>query len=89
MQYPPCSVPVGMQKAHMVELDRLLAKGITAEVHKHTEWVDSIVPVPRPDDTIRPCLDPKDLNKAIKRNQWYSRTMDDFLLELTHWVNTL
>ena len=25
---------------------------------------------------------PKDLNKAIERNQWYARTLDDILLEL-------
>ena len=27
--------------------------------------------------------DPKDLNKAIERNHWYSRTIDDILPELT------
>ena len=27
-------------------------------------------------------MDPKDLNKAIKRNQWYCRTIDDVLPEL-------
>ena len=27
-------------------------------------------------------LDPKDLNKVIERNQWYSRTIDDILPEL-------
>ena len=32
--------------------------------------------------SLRLCLDPKDLNKAIKRNQWYSRMIDDILPEL-------
>ena len=32
--------------------------------------------------SLRLCLDPKDLNKAIKRNQWYARTLDDILPEL-------
>ena len=32
--------------------------------------------------SLRLCLDPKDLNKAIERNQWYSRTIDDILSEL-------
>ena len=31
------------------------------------------------DGSLRLCLDPKDLNKAIKRNQWYARTLDDIL----------
>ena len=49
-----------------------------------TEWVNSIVPVSKPDGTIMLCLDPKDLNKATGRNQWYSRAIDDILLELEH-----
>ena len=34
------------------------------------------------DGSLRLCLDPKDLNKAIKRNKWYARTLDDILPEL-------
>ena len=34
------------------------------------------------DGSLRLCLDPKDLNKAIKRNQWYARTLPDILPEL-------
>ena len=34
------------------------------------------------DGSLRLCLDPKDLNKAIKRYQWYARTLDDILPEL-------
>ena len=36
----------------------------------------------KPNGSLRLCLDPKDLNKAIERNQWYSRTIDDILPEL-------
>ena len=32
--------------------------------------------------SLRLCLDPKDLNKTTKRNQWYLRTIDDILPEL-------
>ena len=34
------------------------------------------------DSSLRLCLDPKDLNKAIERNQWYARTLHDILPEL-------
>ena len=51
------------------------------EVHGHTEWINFIVPVKKPDGSLRLCLDPKDLNKAIKRKQWYCRTIDDVLPE--------
>ena len=71
-----------MQSAYNAELDRLVREGIITEVHEHTEWINSIVPVMKEDGSLRLCLDPKDLNKAIKRNQWYARTLDDILPEL-------
>ena len=46
------------------------------------EWISSIVPVMKEDGSLRLCLDPKDLNKATERNQWYARTLDDILPEL-------
>ena len=82
VQHPPRSVLLGMQSAYKAELYRLLKEGIITEVHKHTEWINSLVPVMKEDGSLRLCLDPKDLNKVIKRNQWYARTLDDILPEL-------
>ena len=58
-----------------------MKEGITTEVHEHTEWINSIVLVMKEDGSQRLCLDPKDLNKAI-RNQWYAKSLDDILPEL-------
>ena len=82
VQHPPRSVPLGMQSAYKAELDRLIKEGIITEVQEHTEWINSIVPVMKEDGSLRLCLNPKDLNKAIERNQWYARTLDDILPEL-------
>ena len=82
VQHPPRSVPLGMQLAYKTELDRLVKEGIITELHKHAEWISSIVPVMKEDGSLRLCLAPKDLNKAIERNQWYARTLDDILPEL-------
>ena len=82
VQHPPGSVPLGMQSAYKAELDRLVKEGTITEVHDHTEWINSIVPVAKEDGSLRLCLDPEDLNKAIERNQWYARTLDDILPEL-------
>ena len=71
-----------MQSAYKAEFDRLVKEGIITEVHEHTEWINSIVPVMKENSSLRLCLDPKDLNKAIKRNQWYARTLYDILPEL-------
>ena len=82
VQHPSGSVPLGMQSAYKAELDRLAKEGIITEVHDHTKWISSIVPVMKEDSSLRLCLDPKDLNKVIERNQWYARTLDDILPEL-------
>ena len=74
-----------MQSAYKAELDRLVKEGIITEVHEHTEWINSIVPVMKKDSSLRLCLDPKDLNKTIRRNQWYARTLDDILPELAQY----
>ena len=63
-------------------MERLTQPEVLKKVREHTEWINSIVPVKKPDGSLRLCLDPKDLNQAIKRNQWYSRTVDDILPEL-------
>ena len=59
VQHSPRSVPLEM-------LDRLVKEGIITEVHEHTEWINSIVPVMKEDGSLRLCLDPNDLNKAIE-----------------------
>ena len=71
-----------MQSAYKPEVDRLVKENIITEVHEHTEWINSFVPVIKEDGSLRLCLDPKDWNKAIKRNQRYARTLDDILPEL-------
>ena len=71
-----------MQAAYKAEFNRLVKEGIITEVKEHTEWINSIVPVMKSNGSLRLCLDPKDLSKEIKRNQWYSRTIDDILPEL-------
>ena len=81
VQHPPRSVPLGMQSVYKAELDRLVKEGIITEVHEYTEWINSIAPVMKEDGSLRLCLDPKDLNKAIERNQWYARTLDNILPE--------
>ena len=87
VQHPPRSVPLGMQAAYKAELDRLMKEGIITEVHNHTEWINSIVQVMKEDSSLGLCLDPKDLTKAIERNQWYARILDDILPEFAQSKN--
>ena len=83
VQHPPRSVPIGMQSAYKAEPNRLVKEGIIKEVHTHTQWINSIIPVLKSDGSLRLYLNPKDLNKATEQNQWYCRTMDDILPDLS------
>ena len=51
-------------------LNDLEEKGIVASVDKPTDWVHNLVITEKRDGRMRVCLDPKPLNKAIKR-EWY------------------
>ena len=85
VQHPPRSVPVTVQSAYKAELNRLVKEGIITEVKEHTEWINLIVTVLKSNGSLRLHLDPKDLNKATERTQWYSRTIDDILPELANF----
>ena len=84
--YPPRTVPVHIQPLYREELDRMLADDIIAPVTEPTDWVNSIVcNIKETADgkkKVRLCLDPKDLNKNIKREHYYSRTIDEILPKL-------
>ena len=82
LKHPPRQVAWNLKSAHKAELKRLVELNIIKEIQEYTEWINSIVLVKKPDGSLRLCLDPKDLNKAIKHNQWYNRMIDDVLPEL-------
>ena len=42
-----------------------------------TEWVNSLVVVQKPDGSVRLCIDPGDLNAAMKRSDYPMKTVDE------------
>ncbi|PFX11924.1 Retrovirus-related Pol polyprotein [Stylophora pistillata] len=82
VQHPSRAVPEKEKAAYKEELEKLYSSGIIEPVQGHTDWIDSVVPVSKPDGSIRLCLDPKDLNKGIKRSQHYTKTIDEVSAEL-------
>ena len=56
---------------------------IITEVTQPTEWVNSLVCKTKDGKQIlRLCLDPKDLNKNISRQHYYTRTIDEILPQM-------
>ena len=58
----------------------MVSLGVIKRVHEPTDWVSSLVYSRKANGKIRICLDPKDLNLAIKRPHYATRTLD----EVTH-----
>ena len=64
------------------EIERLEGLGVVEKVTQPTDWISSLVVTMKPNGQVRLCIDPKPLNKAIKRNHYPMRTLDDVLEEL-------
>ena len=63
----PRRVPVALRNKVEQELDRTVSNNIIMKVTEPTDWVNSMIVVQKPNGDLRVCLDPRDLNKAIKR----------------------
>ena len=81
--HPPRRVPVALKGKLKRELERLQSLGIIEKVIEPTPWVSSLVIVQKPYGQIRICLDPKDLNKVLRRNHYPTSTVEDILPELS------
>ena len=65
---PPRKIPVAMEKSVKKELDKMTEKEVIAPVLEPTEWVSQMVATRKKNGDIRICLDPRDLNCALKRS---------------------
>ncbi|XP_032241511.2 uncharacterized protein K02A2.6-like [Nematostella vectensis] len=81
---PVRKVPLAVREPLKNEIDRLVGLGVLQSVDVPTEWVSSMVVVKKPNGKIRLCIDPKPLNKALKRNRYPLPVIDDLLPQLTN-----
>ena len=75
--HPARRIPFSLEEKLTETIDRLEKAEIVAKVNRPTDWVNSLVVAEKRDGSLRLCLDPKDLNKAIKREHFPMRTADD------------
>ena len=87
-RHAPRKVPVHLEAAFKEEIKSLVKQGILEEVKEHTDWVNSYVIVEKdtgnhhaPNHTVkkklRICLDPRDLNEALEREPYHTRSVDE------------
>ena len=83
VQHAPRRVAVALQKTLRAELDKMTADGIIKPVSTPTPWISSLVVVPKKSGKLRICIDPRDLNRAIRRENYPLPTIEDVATRLT------
>nr|XP_054752483.1 uncharacterized protein LOC129258054 [Lytechinus pictus] len=78
--HAPRRCPIHVRDELKREFDSMEGSGVIAKVDEPTAWVSSIAISRKANGKLRVCLDPKDLNKAIRRCHYRSMTTD----EVTH-----
>ena len=81
VQHNPRKIPVILKDDINSKLDQMIKQVILKEVTEPTNWISSFVAVRTP-GKLRIGRDPKDLNKALKCNHYYIKTLDDLLPNL-------
>ena len=92
-RHAPRKFPVHLEAAFKEEINSLVKQGILEEVKEHTDWVNSYVIVEKdtgnqhaPNHTVkkklRICLDPRDLNEALERKPYHTRSVDEITAKL-------
>ena len=85
-QNPPRTIPHKIRDKVKTELDRMETLGVIKPVSEPTDWVNSMTIVRKPDGAVRVCLDPRDLNEAIRREHFPMRTFEDVAARMPNAV---
>ena len=80
--HPPRCVPVTLRPKIQDELKRMEELNVIEKVEGPTEWVNSMVTIIKPNGQLRICIDPRDLNKAVKREYYPMRTIEEVVTRM-------
>ena len=72
--HPPRRIAVSLLEKVRAELQRMEGLGVIAREWEPTDCVNSLITVHKPDGSVRLCMDPSHLNKAIKRRHFLMKT---------------
>ena len=77
--HPPRKVPVTIQSKVKKELERMECLDVIERVYEPTDWVNSMVTIIKKNGQLRICINPRDLNRAIKREYYPMRTVEEIV----------
>lgn len=81
---PHRKVPIHLEDKVEAKLDEMLKQGIIEEVNEPCRWISPMVVVPKADGSIRICIDMRQANKAIARENHPLQTLDDIWPKLAN-----
>ena len=79
--HPPRRVPITLRPKIQEELARMERLEVI-EVTEPTNWVNSMVTIIKPNGSLRICIDPRDLNKAIQREHYPMQTIEEVTTQM-------
>jgi len=75
-------IPAAIEDKVKEELESALSQDIIEPVHGPSEWISPIVIAFKGDGNIRLCIDMRQANKAIQRENYPLPTFESFLTKL-------
>ena len=79
----PRRAPLSLKGRLTEEQTRLERLNVINKEEEPTAWVSNIVLTEKPNGKLRVCIDPRHLNKALKRCQYPLPVIEDTLTELS------
>ena len=76
---PSRRVPVAIRAELWKELNRLNFLGVNPPVDEPTPWVSQTVIAEKKDESLRICIDPRELNKAQQRERYTLPVLENSL----------
>ena len=74
--HAPQKCPIAMWPLVCEKLDEFMEQGIIIPVEEPMDWVSSLTYSWEANGKLRVCLDPQDVNKAIKRDHYKTPTVE-------------
>ena len=81
--YTPRRVPLPLREKVKEELNRMESIGVISKVNEPSAWCAGMVAVPKPNGSVRICVDLRPLNLCVMRDTFPLPTVDDVLAQLS------
>ena len=75
--HAPRRTPIHLQAKIKAELERMESLGVIRKVEEPTDWVSSVAYAIKGDGSLRVCLDPSDLNGALRSSKHHIPTIEE------------